>query len=148
MLNGKSCPSSFLVEGGPAESGGETGDKMGDGEETEEANDEPLALCRLCPPSSDVFNSVNREDLPPPFTISSPYSSSSPSTVPPSKSATAAGADSGTTTNSSFPSPTPNELSLIDLCTARGGLKLRSKPNARMTPFRALDDEEGLLEEA
>src|SRR6202051_4506369 len=46
---------------------------------------------------------------------------------PPSKSKTAAGADSGTTTNSLLPSSPrliPNEFVLIDLCArAQGGLK-------------------------
>jgi hypothetical protein len=62
MLNEKSCSSSsFAEEGGMAESGGEMGGRIGNKEEEEEANNEHLSFCRLCPSSSAIvaFNSGN-----------------------------------------------------------------------------------------
>ena len=48
------------------------------------------------------------------------------------------------TSSQSFPSAI-SELALLLFWMTRGGLKLRSRPNTRITPFRALADKEDVL---
>jgi hypothetical protein len=96
------------------------------------------ALCELFEPSGR--------------SITSPYSSSSASTVVSSKSAVMAGADPGVIflmTESSIPaSPSINEFTLLLFWAMRDGLKLRLIPNARAALLRALADNDELLEDA
>src|ERR1700734_2957002 len=86
--------------------------------------------------------------------ITSAYSSSLTSAGASLKFTVAGGAEtsSGTgnvpTPRSSPSSITPSELVLPNFCcTTRGGLKLRSSPKTRITPFRALADNSELLAE-
>jgi len=121
----------------------ESGDILGDNEDEEDANDEPLRR-----PS--VFSSVRRTP-----SITSPYSSSSASTAASSKSTVVVGSEGagggggdGSSNNlSSVSDSSISELALLLFCITRGGLKLRSRPNTRITPFRALADNEDVLEE-
>ena len=139
MLKGKS----WSVKGA-----GESGDRMGDNDEEDEAKEEPLGR-----PS--VLSSVNRGSLASSSCerlMTSPYSSSSTSILASSKSTIPGGADTDSGINNLSPpvvfsSRTPNELTLLDLCTTRGGLKLRSRPNTRITPLRALADRDELLDD-
>jgi len=125
-------PVSFIEESGTAESGGETEDNMGG---------KSLFLCRLCPPSSIVavfillFTTIHQ---PPKVHNDSRRRLGNSHEQPPAPKP------------SSSSRLTPNELALIDLCTDRGGLKLRSRPNARMTLLRilALEDEKRSLDDS
>lgn len=122
--------------------------ESGDGNELEDADDEPLG----CP---SVWNSSNRGLLAP-SGRSMTSSSSLTSTEVSSKSLTAGGANAGSGSNKLSPAPSASLLSsilmrmleLLALCmTRRGGLKLLSRGKMRITLFHALADKEEWLEE-
>lgn len=128
----------------------ESSDMVGDNDELEDADDEPLR----CP---SVWSSSNRGLLAPSgHSMMSPYSSSLTSTEVSSKSLTAGGVSAGSGSNKISPAPSASPLSsnlmrmleLLALCmTRRGGLELLSRPKTRITPFHALADKEEWLEE-
>ena len=88
----------------PVEVVAESGDMVGDNDEVEDVNDDPLGR-----PS--VWSSFNRGLLAPSGrSITSPYSSPSTSPEVSSKSATAGGADAGSGTNKLSPPPSTSPL--------------------------------------